>query len=103
MPTCLLVAVWPPTVSQSCYGVLHCSLGEGAANSDSLEGLEDSSEATEAKLTVPPDGKNYEAYDAIVVSEETYVGKLKGTRVGCLRSDWFRFLRQPCLVEGGSC
>lgn len=60
----------PPTGSQSCYGVLHCSLDEGAANSNSLGGLEDTSKAREARLTVPPDGKSYEAYDAIVVSEE---------------------------------
>lgn len=62
--------------SQSCYGVLHCSLGDdGATDPNSLEGLEDTSKAREGELTVPPKGKSYEAYDAIVVSEETKNGR----------------------------
>lgn len=51
---------------QACYGVLHCSLASTSSNSP--EELEDTSTRDTAELTVPPDGRSYEEYDAIVVS-----------------------------------
>lgn len=50
-------------LSQSCYGVLHCSLG----GSDTLE-LEDTLQ--EADLAVSPECHSYQEYDAIVVRND---------------------------------
>ena len=55
---------------QTCYGVLHCSLPSASASSP--EELEDVSARDTAKLTVPPDDKSYEEYDAVVVRGVCY-------------------------------
>lgn len=68
----MLFLVLLSAVQQSCYGVLHCCL-DGAYSrsipqSDSLAGvggLQD--RARENDLAVPPGGRNFEEYDAIVV------------------------------------
>lgn len=63
------------SVSQACYGVLHCSVAstkKSSSNSKSPEEaeLEDTTTAREtAELTVPPGGRSYDEYDAIVVSD----------------------------------
>lgn len=59
-------------VPQSCYGVLHCCL-DGAysrpipqsGSRAGVGGLQD--RARENDLAVPPGGRNFEEYDAIVV------------------------------------
>ncbi|CAB1120447.1 unnamed protein product [Ectocarpus sp. CCAP 1310/34] len=67
---------------QSCYGVLHCCLDGAYSRSipqsgsrAGVGGLQD--RARENDLAVPPGGRNFEEYDAIVVEGRSGVAKLE--------------------------